>query len=105
MFCDRLYEIELKLWCFYVPCRIKSMTETGILLGLQRKYRNVDACSTQAMTTAQALELSKVVAAFIVLGVGITTSMIVLVVEICCRDLISIHLVPIFLNKLRTVNH
>ena len=51
------------------------MTETGILLGLQRNYRNVDACSTQTMTTAQGLELSKVVAAFVVLGVGITVSM------------------------------
>ena len=79
------------------------MTETGILLGLQRKYRNVDACSAQTMTTAQGLELSKVVAAFVVLGVGITASMIVLIVEICCRDLISIHLIPILLDKLRTV--
>ena len=80
------------------------MTETGILLGLQRKYRNVDICSKQTMTTAQALELSKVVAVFVVLSAGITTSMIVLVVEISCRDFISIHLV-ILLNKLRTMKH
>ena len=79
------------------------MAETGILHGLQKKYENLDICSTQTVTTAWALELSKVAAAFVVFGVGISASLIVLAVEICCRNALSVHLILILLNKLRTV--
>ena len=83
------------------------MAETGILHGLQKRYENLDIRSQQTadLTTARDLDLSAVAAAFVVFGVGITASMIALVIEICCRDSLSLHLVLILLNKLRSVKH
>ena len=82
------------------------MAETGILYALERRYRMTDVCSTpMSATRAQALELSEVCAAFVVLASGITASMIVLFIEMYCRDSIPVQLVPLLLNKLRTVKH
>ena len=76
------------------------MAKTGLLNVLQRKYRMPDVCSAPVVTTkARARELSKVVTAFVVFDVGITASVIVLFVEIYCKDSIPVHFIAVLVNK------
>ena len=96
----------LKFICCFDRCGIQGMAETGFLNALQRKYRMPDVCSAPVVRTkATGPELSKVITAFVVFDFGITASVIVLFVEVYCKDPTPMYFITVLVIKLRIEKH
>ena len=70
------------VFCFFI-FRLISLHEMGMLAHLKRKFfKNTDLCGADLRTDSSPLDISHVWTAFVMLGIGLTTSIACLVVEV-----------------------